>query len=187
MRYLNQLDFEHIEYPTTLEKDGELSEPFPSIAKAGCGIICTCMLVDGMTNCSLSVRDCVKCAQEAGANRFGTDMMRLAPAIANRYDLKLKFSDDINDLSNCLNYDGMAILHTGKVKGVFSDSGHYVLATNIHNNKIHILDPSYTQEKYAGLQNKRYISIEYPYIIVSKHIVIEQTQSRSPSYYLFYN
>lgn len=45
IRVLNQMDYEHILYPTSLEQGTAPREPYPSVAKAGCGLICACMLV----------------------------------------------------------------------------------------------------------------------------------------------
>ena len=50
MRVLNQLDYENILYPTSLVKGEQPAEPYPSVAKAGCGLICACMLVSILTD-----------------------------------------------------------------------------------------------------------------------------------------
>ena len=79
MRVLNQLDYENILYPTSLVKGEQPAEPYPSVAKAGCGLICACMLV------------CILTDKQAG-NSIGTNNKKLdnyifAPYILNRHQL----------------------------------------------------------------------------------------------------
>ena len=74
MRVLNQLDYENILYPTSLVKGEQPAEPYPSVAKAGCGLICACMLVSILTDKQLEPREAVRISVRAGANHFGTDM-----------------------------------------------------------------------------------------------------------------
>lgn len=74
MRVLNQLDYENILYPTSLVKGEQPAEPYPSVAKAGCGLICACMLVGILTDKQLEPQEAVRISVRAGANHFGTDM-----------------------------------------------------------------------------------------------------------------
>ena len=71
MRILNQLDYENILYPTSLAKGEQPAEPYPSVAKAGCGLICACMLVGILTDKQLEPQEAVRISVRAGANHFG--------------------------------------------------------------------------------------------------------------------
>ena len=89
IRVLNQMDYEHILYPTSLEQGTAPREPYPSVAKAGCGLICACMLVSALTEKELEPEEAVRISVEAGANHFGTDMQLFSAKIAELYNLNL--------------------------------------------------------------------------------------------------
>ena len=44
--YINQLAYADVPYPTTLNPGDVLREPYPSVARAGCGLCCVCMMVE---------------------------------------------------------------------------------------------------------------------------------------------
>ena len=98
MRVLNQLDYENILYPTSLVKGEQPAEPYPSVAKAGCGLICACMLVGILTDKQLEPQEAVRISVRAGANHFGTDMPIFAKEIAERYGLELSSGSSKEEL-----------------------------------------------------------------------------------------
>ena len=72
--YINQLAYADVPYPTTLNPGDVLREPYPSVARAGCGLCCVCMMVEFLTGERLSVEACINLSIRAGANYYGTDM-----------------------------------------------------------------------------------------------------------------
>ena len=57
--YINQLAYADVPYPTTLNPGDVLREPYPSVARAGCGLCCVCMMVEFLTGERLSVEACI--------------------------------------------------------------------------------------------------------------------------------
>ena len=84
--YINQLAYADVPYPTTLNPGDVLREPYPSVARAGCGLCCVCMMVEFLTGERLSVEACINLSIRAGANYYGTDMNRLGRAAAKRFN-----------------------------------------------------------------------------------------------------
>ena len=186
MEYVNQLEYEALPYPTTLSPDAERpQQPYPTAARAGCGLACLCMLGDALGGEKLTMEKCVKLSVVYGANRDGTDMQKLGPIMAERWNLDYRESSDPEELRQCLGSGGMAILNAGRVHGLFSEGGHFLLAAVERDERIWILDPSYMEEKYAEPHRRDAVEIEYPYVIASLADVVRETQNRSPSYYLF--
>lgn len=185
MRILNQLDYENILYPTSLVKGEQPAEPYPSVAKAGCGLICACMLVSILTDKQLEPQEAVRISVRAGANHFGTDMPIFAKEIAERYGLELSSGSSKEELMNGLRTGAVAIIHAGKPKGLFSDGGHFVLAAKAEGENIYIIDPSFKQEKYDKDYRQGLFTMEPPYIVVSADNVMDQIKYRMPPWYLF--
>ena len=152
MKIINQLEYVNLVYPTTLTPDAPFCPPYPTVAQAGCGICCACMLVERLTEEILTVEEGIALSIEAGANRNGTDMKKLGAALAKKYQLQFSWSDTLSDLLCSLSKKGAAVLNVGGDAqgrvGTFSQHGHYVLAFAKNGDRIQIADPSYTREKY---------------------------------------
>lgn len=187
MEFICQLNYPELPYPTTLTEEAPLLEPYPSIAKAGCGLCSACMLLEGLTGQKLSLKEAVDFSIQNGANHAGTVMKVFAPAFAEKYGLTCAFSSDREELLSCLGAGGMAILNVGVTNGVFSDGGHFILAAKAEGRRVYILDPAYTPEKYEKPWRKAAVRIEYPYVVADIDTAAEQTAVRTPSYYLFQN
>lgn len=186
MEYINQLEYESLPYPTTLDPEEERPHmPYPTAARAGCGLACLCMLGSGLGGERLTMEKCVELSVRHGANRDGTDMRKLGPIMAKRWQLNYRESSDLTELQQCLRDGGMAILNAGRPHGLFSEGGHFLLAVAERDEMLWILDPSYSEEKYAAPHRINAVRIEYPYVIASPVDVVRETQNRSPSYYLF--
>ena len=185
MKLINQLNYESLLYPTTMEEDAELKPPYPSIAKAGCGLCCVCMLADVLAGEMLSLEACIQLSMESGANHFGTDMRRLAPAVAERDGLELTAGDDIRILEDCLDHGGAAIVHVGRVNGALSDGGHFVLAVRAGEGSVWIADPSYSREKYEKPYRRDLVSFADGYVGISRENLMQETKFRSPAFYCF--
>lgn len=185
IRYINQLDYADLSYPTTLENGAILREPYPSVAAAGCGLCCVCMMVEGLTGELLSVKECMKLSIESNANVFGTDMIRLGTAAALKYGLRMETGNGTDDLLDCLADGGCAILNAGRVQGVFSDGGHFLLAVQAVGETVWILDPSLTAEKYAREERKTQVRLRGNYLLATIDVIERECKNREPSFYLF--
>lgn len=187
INFINQLDYVSLSYPTTMELNEKLMEPYPSVAQAGCGLCCVCMLVEGLTNEMLDINSCIDLSVRVGANVFGTDMCRLGQEISKIYDLNIIFSNSIADLESCIQQGGYAIINAGKKEGILSEGGHFLLITKIENNLAWILDPSYSEDKYSKPYRKNKFKKQGCYIIVALEVVKEECENRKPAFYLFNN
>lgn len=185
IRVLKQMDYEHILYPTSLEPGTTPREPYPSVAKAGCGLICACMLVSALTEKKLEPEEAVRISVEAGANYFGTDMQLFSVKIAELYNLNLSVGTAQAELLEGLHAGAAAILHAGKPQGLFSDGGHFVLAVAAKGEDIYVLDPSFRQEKYDKPYRRGLFHMAPPYVVAPIGVVMEQISYRVPSWYLF--
>lgn len=185
IRVLNQLDYEHVLYPTSLERGTAPHEPYPSVAKAGCGLICACMLVSLLTEGRLDAEEAVRISVNAGANTFGTNMPLFSAKIAELFDLELSSGTACEPLLSGLHGGGAAILHAGKPQGLFSDGGHFVLAAAAKGDSVYVLDPSFTDEKYKKEYRRGLFTLESPFVVVPAETVMEQIRYRTPSWYMF--
>ena len=84
MLYLNQLDHRHVPFYHNASGGG-VPEDRRNVATSGCGLCSMCMTVDRLTCRELELTDCVKLAEESGANWFfGVDMSILGPVVAEQ-------------------------------------------------------------------------------------------------------
>ena len=84
MKYLNQLEYEHIPYPTktTIEPYAPLGKP-TTVRSSGCGLCSVTMAVNLLTNAPFDIEECTRVAIECSANhKNGTDINVLGPVIA---------------------------------------------------------------------------------------------------------
>ena len=185
MKHINQMQYDWLSYPTTIELDAPLSPPYPSVAKAGCGLCSACMVVEELTGIALSVEACVQLSVSLGANYFGTDMKKLGKGLEEKYRLCMKLSNDVEELVNHLTGGGVAIVNVGKPHGVFSEGGHFIFAQRYEDGRIWLSDPSFTKEKYQQPHRKNAVKLEAGYVIARPETVAEESANRDPAFYLF--
>ena len=154
MKYLNQLEYKHIPYRTYMNDPTKTDEErLKSVSGSGCGLCCAAMAVQYLTPMTLTVEDCVKISETAGANHSrGTDMKILAPAIAEKYNLEYITTSELAEAIRYLREGAQIIAHVGVPEGreigLFTKGGHYILLTSTDGAEFCILDPSYTPEKF---------------------------------------
>ena len=154
--YVNQRDYPHVLYPTMTDLP-EWTRNDSTVSSAGCGLCSASMVVTNLTGKPFPLIDCLELSMRVNANHSpGTDMDRLAPYVAERFDLDLVMTDDPELLRQHLIKGYMAIdnatgdrTEDGYV-GVFSHGGHYVAVVGIDEDHEHItvLDPSQVPDKY---------------------------------------
>ena len=154
--YLNQTNYPHVSYPTLTDLPDRMN-PNSTVRTAGCGLCAASMVVTNLTGREFSLIDCLELSLTVNANHSpGTDMDRLAPYVAERFDLNLVMTDDPELLRQNLINGGMAVATaTGDRPeddhiGLFSHGGHYIAVVEIDEDQEHIivLDPSQVPDKY---------------------------------------
>ena len=188
MKYLNQLEYEHIPYPTRVKQEVPKNS---TVRSSGCGLCSACMVVDGLTTETLSIEECVRIAMECEANySVGTDMKVLAPVIAARYELKYTQSNELSDAIECLKRGGRIIAHVGvpegKEIGLFTKGGHYITLIATDGESFAILDPSYKAGKFdiperAGKVDER----RAPILYCDVHTVHGEMKPNRVKYHMF--
>ncbi|MFI3226976.1 MAG: hypothetical protein R3Y09_06120 [Clostridia bacterium] len=189
MKYLNQFEYKDTPYPTNISNP-ESPLVNGTISRAGCGLCTACMMVEQLTFSDFPLLECRDLAIEVKANLTpGTNMKIFGPVVAEKFNLSLEKSDDIQDLIKCLQSGGGAIINVGGDHddhiGVFSHGGHYIYAVSTDGEQICILDPSKKDGKYEeeGRQGKVRVNGDFAYC--SKEVLHADVQNRTPAYYLF--
>lgn len=191
MIYINQLNYPDMIYNHNMACGG--AGPLHSNVKtAGCGLCCMCMIVENMTDKKLPLLECRDIAEGIHANMSrGTDLQILGKEIANRYNLTFTVTDSTNKMLDHINAGGKVIANVGGDRegytGVFSHGGHYIVIMKYENEKLYILDPSYTEGKYDEENRRGKVEVKSPYVICSLEVLVKECENRSPSYYLFKN
>lgn len=149
------------------------------------------MVVNSLTNEQVPVIEMVQFAQDVGARvSSGTDMKILGDAIANTYDFDVERTDDVDTLKSALRNGAVAIVNVGGdrsgYKGVFSDSGHYLIAYGVLNDKdtILIADPYMYNGKYSA-SYRQSVTVSKDFIYAASSVVDKDASNRSPRYTIF--
>lgn len=154
MKYLNQLEYEHIPYPTRTKEKAFAPHGKPTNVKtSGCGLCSVCMAIDLLTDTTLDIEECTRISMECSANhRGGTDMNVLAPVIAEKFCLEYTKTDNTDEAVAHLRSGGVVVVHVGVPKdkeiGLFTKGGHYMLIISTDGEEFCFLDPSYTPDKF---------------------------------------
>ena len=127
----NQRNYANIKYPAKGYENA-------TIATSGCAPTCMAMLISNLTSTKLSVAESANIALKCGARvSGGTDMNILAKEISKLYNLPYSTSNLFNDVRKCIENGGVAIVNVaGGSKGIFSNTGHYIIAYGIKGDKV---------------------------------------------------
>lgn len=189
MYYINQLDYPHVPYNHNMAHGGP-PEGRISVRTSGCGLCCACMVVAHQTGKILPIEDFVKLSEENLANlELGTDMKVLGPILAELFDLEYVQSSDKEDMVAWLRNGGEVIVHAQGDKdghiGLFSNRGHYVLATAMAGDEVQIMDPSDKPEKYDAEGRKGLVRKEVPYIYTTPDLVNDSCYDDRIHFHMF--
>ena len=197
MKHVNQKAYPDIPYITRQlcdkEEDRERGKT-TTIHSSGCGLCSAVMVADRLLpNCEFGLEDAINLSYENKANtKLGTTYTRFAPAFAEKLGLDYEMSNDPERLRYCLRTGGAAVLHVkgdreGYV-GVFSTSGHYVVAVSEERDgRIAILDPSYKEGKYEKEGRRGLVEIKNGVIaLCDMQVIIADTAPAEYSFYLFW-
>ncbi len=192
MKYVCQLDYEHVPYRTNVLNDAVSEvDKVRNVRKSGCGLCSIIMILDGLLGVSLSVEDCVKISEGCLANHaVGTDMSVLAPVIAQKYDLNYVQSSDVNEAINHLQNGGQIVAHVGvpegKSLGLFTKGGHYVALISTDGKEFCILDPSYNEEKFTIPERVGRVDVSHaPFLYCDVHVFDSETKPNRVKYHMF--
>lgn len=193
MKFVCQLDYEHIPYRTNVLNDSVSEvDKIRNVRKSGCGLCSVIMMLDGLLGVNLSVEDCVKISENCLANHAaGTDMKVLAPVIAEKYGLNYFQSSDVNEAIKHLQNGGMIVAHvgvpTGKNIGLFTKGGHYILLVSTDGEDFCILDPSYTDDKFTIPERAGRVNFSNaPYLYCNVDVLDSETKpEKEVKYYMF--
>ena len=192
MKYINQLEYAHLPYPTKIKLENIPEEKKKTtVRSSGCGLCCACMTVDLLTDKSLDIEECVRIAEGCLANHgVGTDMSILGPVIAEKFGLSYTKTNDLEAAIEHLRAGGVIIAHVGIPKdatiGLFTKSGHYISLISTDGKEFCILDPSWSEEKYKIPERLGRVNEDnYPYLYCDVNTVHSETKPGRTKYHLF--
>lgn len=195
MKFINQLQYPHIAYPTCIDPEHPRHEygKTTTIKSSGCGLCSMVMVADRLIpNCEFELEDALKLSIEVGANRaVGTSSKIFFPAAAEKLGLRFQESKDINDLRQCLRTGGAGILlvagdREGYV-GLFSKGGHYLAVISEEpDGRFAILDPSFTDTKYTVEGRAGKVEVKENGIVLSEGKYMEMDSEPKPNPYLLF-
>ena len=187
MRYFNQLEYRHIPYQHNMANGGAPEER-RNVATSGCGLCSACMVVDALTDKTLSVEECVRLSEDNAANlSLGTDMTVLGPVIAEKFDLEYFSVQELDEAIELLRSGAQIVCHVGHPEGkpgLFTLGGHYILLTSTDGKEFCILDPSYKEDKFDLPERVGKVDTSRaPYLYCDVNIVHGETKKRK--YHVF--
>ncbi len=192
MKYINQLEHRDIPYRTNVKNDAVSEEKKQrNIALSGCGICCSCMMIELLTDKTLELEECVKISEECVANHsLGTDMTVLGPVLAEKFNLNYSDTNDLDTAINNLKSGGQVIARVrvpdGKAIGLFTKGEHYILLVSTDGKDFCILDPSYKTDKFDIPERKGLVDTSTaPYLYCDVNTVDSEGVVSLPKYYLF--
>ena len=192
MKYVNQLEYEHIPYPTRTKQEEYAPNGIAStVRSSGCGLCCVCMAIDIITDKTLDIEECVRISRECEANHSrGTDMNILGPVIAEKFNVEYSKPSDLDEAIRYLQSGSAIIAHVGVPEGaeigLFTKGGHYILLVSTDGKEFTILDPSYTPEKFTIPEREGRVNFENaPYLYCDTGIVDSETKIGRVKYHVF--
>jgi len=198
MKYINQLDYPDMQYIT------QVANPDPkmrevginnTVAKSGCGLCSSVMIADRLlSGVKFEIEDARQLSYDSGANQWsGTRGVVYFPAFAEKFNLELVISKDIEDLLRCLRTGGAAaVLVSGDhddYHGVFSDRwSHYIVAVaEERDGRIAVLDAAYEEGAYEKGDRKGKVEvISRGFSRVSQQVIQEETAAIENRFFLFW-
>ena len=192
MKYVNQLEYAHIPYPTKVKQEEYAPNGLnTSVRQSGCGLCSVCMAIDIITDKTLDIEDCVRISCECVANHSrGTDMNILGPVIAEAFDIEYTKTSDLSEAIAHLQAGGVIVVHVGipegKEIGLFTKGGHYMLLISTDGKEFCFLDPSYSDEKFKIPERAgRVDETRAPYLYAPIETVDSECKPGRVKYHMF--
>jgi hypothetical protein len=148
------------------------------------------MIVDQLTDSSLSLEECIKLTEECGANRvLGSSMELLGAAVADRFKLDFSVTNSIVKVISHLRRGGRAVAIVGGdregYRGLFSTRRHYITLIAFDGKEFTVLDPSLSDTKFEEKKRRGRVRVQFPFVYCSKEEIVLETQTEKTKYYLF--
>ena len=190
MKYINQLRYPHIPYPTDIDNPENPRMNEGTVKTSGCGICSLCMVVDQLTMKNLTLRDCLQMSYDSRANHApGTDMKILGPVVAEKYDLNYSATDDIQAAIRAIQNGARVIANVGGDRegytGVFAHVGHYIAVISATKKEVCILDPSLKKGKFDEPARKGKVRVDGCFAYCKPEVLDQDASNRSPRYHIF--
>jgi hypothetical protein len=134
--------------------------------------------------------DAVKLALDVKANHAtGTDIMIFGPAVAEKFDLEFKPTDDIYEAIEAVRDGGRVMLRVSNRhacnKGIFTVSGHYMVMVSATKEEVCILDPNWSVKKYKKWADQGYVKMKDRFLYTTPEILHNEGIQGLPRYYIF--
>ena len=148
MRYVSQLDYADISFPTRTDHPEDPRGPVTTVKTSGCGLCCAVMVADRLLpDSTFDIPDAVALALECGANHnVGTDMMLFYQPFCDKLGLTGSISNDINEVLSCLRTGGCVIANVAVREGyeaAFTKGAHYIVVfAETRDGRFAVMDPS---------------------------------------------
>ena len=192
MKYINQLEYPHIPYPTRVKQAEYAPHGMNTTVKSSaCGLRSVCMAIDLLTDTTLDIEECVRISCDCVANHSrGTDMNILGPVIAEKFGINYSKTSDLSEAIRHIQAGGVVVVHVGvpegKEIGLFTKGGHYIALIASDGETFTILDPSYKAGKFdiperAGKVDERCAPILY----CDVHTVHAEMKPNRIKYHMF--
>ena len=171
MKYINQLDYPHMQYITqTANPDPEWRQIGleNNVAKSGCALCTAVMIADRLHvgDGKFGLEEARQLSYDCGANQWGGTRGALYfPAFAEKFDLELVRTSNVDEMLHCLHTGGVVgVLVSGDhddYHGVFSDRWmHWMVAVSEERDgRICILDPAYEEGIYEKGDRKGKVEV----------------------------
>ena len=192
MKYINQLDYPHIQYITrTADPDPKWRQIGleSNVAKSGCALCTAVMIADRLHvgDGKFELEEARQLSYDCGANRWGgTKGVIYFPAFAEKFDLEMVRTSNIEEMRHCLRTGGaVGILVSGDhddYHGVFSDRWMHwmVVVSEERDGRFCILDPAYEEGIYEKGDRKGKVEvISRGFSRVSAQVLLEETATVS--------
>ena len=189
MKYINQLEYKHIPYPTRFDIEGATTDT--TISSSGCGLCSVAMIIDMLTTQNLSLEEAVEISHGCRANRErGTNMSIFGPVIAEKFGLDYSNTSDLDEAIEHLRRGGQIVVHVvtheDGTLGLFTKGGHYMTLVSTDGKEFCILDPSAKPDKFQIPEREGKVNDKnYPYLYCDVNIVHEEAHKTKPKYHLF--
>ena len=190
MLYINQNDYAHVPYQHDMANGGAPVER-RNVGTSGCGLCCSCMVVEHLTPHHLSVEECVRLSEDNAANlNRGTSMKVLGPILAEKYGLEFGKTRNVDEMLACLHSGGEVIVNVGS-KGdgcvaLFTSGKHYMVILAVDGDQVCILDPGFRPaSNYLKEELKHLVRLERPFLYCSLDTLMKEVQDCEFYFYLF--
>jgi hypothetical protein len=191
MKYINQWDYPHLQYITQTQNPDPKGREIGlknTVAKSGCGLCSTVMVADRLVaNANYEIEDARQLSYDCGANQKGGTMgIVYFPAFAEKFDLEMVRTSNIEEMRHCLRTGGaVGILVSGDhddYHGVFSDRWMHwmVVVSEERDGRFCILDPAYEEGIYEKGDRKGKVEvISRGFCRTTAQVLLEETATVS--------